>query len=379
MRESPWHRRATPMLVAIGVAAALTSGPAGAADPPWVPPACGGHPTIASSRPSDGGPSATTWYRLDPELDETGTTTRVALSLGRYGVAGTRTLHLPPESFAAGPYGDVVLAGSDDGRTSRLIAIDVVRECAWTIATEADVIRRAVVDPTGLLVHEMRVDRRTRADRGVWARSLDGTGSPTRVLPPIAADGRFGRTFSTELSWSAEGDRLVVQSCGASACRTRVLDPSSGRVRMVDDPDLGEAIGLAGERLVSYEACRGLPCPLVSVDMRSGRRTVLAEDAGTAVVVVTERGPRVVHEVGAGTRPALRTVGVDGVGHGHPRSLPRGVRLVAGPARTGGSAALAPDLVLLAGDGRAPRDRAAAAFVHHVETAETTALQEVTR
>ena len=192
-------------------------------------------------------------------------------------------------------------------------------------------------------------------------------------------DERFGRTFSTELSWSVEGDHLVVQSCGAVACRTRVLDPGSGRVRLIDDPHLGESIGLVGGRLISYADCHGLPCPLVTVDVETGRRTILADDAGTAVLVVTEAGPRIVHEIGAGTRPSLRTVGIDGVEHGRAHPLRADVRLVPGPSRTGANTGLARGWVLLTTDGRPPRDRSAAAFVHHVDTGETVAVQEVTR
>ena len=50
----------------------------------------------------------------------------------------------------------------DDGTTSRVQAVDVASGCAWPIADERDVIRRATIDPAGAFIYEMRVDRVTR-------------------------------------------------------------------------------------------------------------------------------------------------------------------------------------------------------------------------
>ena len=94
--------------------------------------------------------------------------------------------------------------------------------CTWTLATERDVIRRATVDPAGATIYETRVDRTSRADLGVWQRPLDG-GPARRILDPLPADARFGRTFSTEFTWAADGERLAIQSCGEVACRTRII------------------------------------------------------------------------------------------------------------------------------------------------------------
>jgi hypothetical protein len=85
----------------------------------------------------------------------------------------------------------------------------------------------------------------------------------------------------------------------------------------LDAPDLGLLIGLDGYRVVTYGACRGFPCPIVSSDVRSGRRQVLAKEAGPAVVVGTDEGVRVVHEHGTPAGRALRSVLLDG---GMPRT-----------------------------------------------------------
>ena len=150
--------------------------------------------------------------------------------------ARTRALDLDAESFAAGPFGGTTLIGSDDGRRSRLSLVDAARGCAWPLVASRDVIRTATLAPDGTSLFEFRVDRQTRADLGVWRRALDGSAAPARVLAPIAADARFGPTWTTDLVWSEDGGTLAVQSCGEISCRVRILDPRDGGVRLVADP-----------------------------------------------------------------------------------------------------------------------------------------------
>src|SRR2546421_397112 len=141
--------------------------------------------------------------------------------------------------IAAGPSDRVIVVGSDDGRASSLRAFEATSGCAWSIATETDVIRRATVDPAAGLAYEFRVDRATRADLGIWRRPLAG-GPATRVIDPLAADDRYGPTFSTELSWSVPRDVLVAQSCGITSCRTRLLDTLNGHFQSIEVADQGE-------------------------------------------------------------------------------------------------------------------------------------------
>src|SRR5262249_61392381 len=87
------------------------------------------------------------WYRLDPVLDRDGSSRaqRLIVGLGgrRFGIAS----ELVNESFVAGPFGHLLLVGTDDGAVSRPGADDRATDLAWPIATERDVIRRATVDP----------------------------------------------------------------------------------------------------------------------------------------------------------------------------------------------------------------------------------------
>lgn len=371
MVESRWFRRAGPAIAALAAVVVIASSTLGAPARTWVPEACLRAPRVGSL-------AAGAWYRLDPVL-EAGSRVGQRLAVGRAGERGARQLDLDAESFAAGPVGGTILVGTDDGRRSRLSLLDVSRACAWPVAESVDVIRTATLAPDGATLFEHRVDRRTRADLGLWQRPLDGSGPPSRVLPPIVADARFGQTWLTDLVWSDDGRSLAVQSCGEVACRVRVLDPVVGDVRLISDPHLGDLVGVAGDRLVAHGACRGLPCPLVSVDLRDGSTTVLDHAAGQAVLSRdTDGRPVVIHEVGA-AGPTLRVVSVDGQ---HPEALDGdadGRRLVAGPARSGGAAETAPGWILFGPDGRLPVDGAVRPVLRHVPDGRTVPFDEVSR
>ncbi len=48
--------------------------------------------------------------------------------------------------------------------------------------------------------------------------------------------------------------------------------------------DIGAGLGTVGGSLIARAACAGLPCPVVSVDLASGRRTTLAAGAFAAAI-----------------------------------------------------------------------------------------------
>ena len=210
----------------------------------------------------------------------------------RSGVGGGRAepvADLPAESFASGPFGRIVLVGSDDGSSSRLVAYDVAGACAWTLATERRVIRRATVDPAGATIYETRVDRASRADLGVWQRRLDG--GPAGTDPRAAAATlRFGRTFSTEFTWAADGERLAVQACGEVACRTRIIDPGRLAAGDLDAARSRRAGRVDGDRAVTYARLSRLAVSDRLVDVRTGTRLTLDANGGPAVVAPDTRG-----------------------------------------------------------------------------------------
>ena len=371
MVESRWFRRAGPAVAALGAIALIASTTLGAPERPWQPEAC---PGVAHA----GAPAPGTWYRIDPVL-QAGARAGQRLVIGAAGDRETRALGLDPESFAAGPVGGMILVGTDDGTRSRLSLVDAVRACAWALDGSTDVVRTATLAPDGAMIFEARVDRRTRSDLGIWRRPLDGSAPPARVLPAVAADDRFGPTWLTGFTWSEDGRSLAVQSCGELACRVRIVDLGGGGVRLVADPAMGDVVGLSGDRLVAHGACRGLPCPLLSVDLTDGATVVLDHGAGQAVLSRDGQGRSVVvHEVGAAGH-ALRSIGLDG----HDARIlaidPDGRRLVAGPARSASAAEHAPGWILLARDGRLPIDGSSRSVLRHIPDGTTVPLDEVSR
>jgi hypothetical protein len=287
MAEVRWFRRAGPGVAALGAVLLVASTTTGAHAPRWQPALCAGPARIGP------GPIGA-WYRLDPTVVD-GARTGQRLSIGVAGTTSVRGLDLDAESFAAGPFSGTVLLGTDDGTSSRLSLLDVVGGCAWPIDRSDDVIRRATITPDGGTLVEFRVDRRSRADLGVWRRRrLARPGPEVRLLPPIDPDIRFGPTWLTELSWSDDGSLLAVQSCGEVACRVRWVDVVSGATGHVADPSLGDMVVLTQRLLVAHGACRGLPCPIRSVDLQTGSSNTLVAAAGQATAIRDGETTRVV-------------------------------------------------------------------------------------
>ncbi len=375
MVERRWPRRAAPLVLAAGLAALAGAGGVTADEQPWDPPPCapsGAGRSIDAAGIGAGGP----WFRLDGRLDDQLALAGQTLAVGLADGSNVRSLTLAAESFAAGPFGAVIVAGSDDGTVSAVRAVDVAAGCATTLATERSVIRRATIDPTGSALYEFRVDRRSRADLGVWRRPLDRSSAPVRVLGPLPADERFGPTFTTELTWSVDGTRLVVTSCGDLACRARLLDVASGAVAVVQEPGIGEVIGATGDALVAYEPCHGLPCDLVAISVATGELTTLAEASGLAVLVGTSRGPRIVHETA--TAPNLRVIGVDGR---ERAQLPAGdeLRLVPSAPRAGAGVTVPAGSVALAEDGHAVGPDGDGTELRDITSGRRVSIQEVIR
>ena len=165
----------------------------------------------------------------------------------------------PAESFAAGPFGRVVLVGADDGVR---VAPPCARRrggCAWAIADERR--RHPARDdrPAGHARSTRCGSTARRAPTSVSGCARSTAASARQVLaaarrPTIGSVGRS----STEFTWDLAGDRLAVQSCGEVACRTRVLDPDGGPTATLDEPDLGLA---RRSRRGPARDLRGLPRP----------------------------------------------------------------------------------------------------------------------
>lgn len=381
MRSHRWRETLGPPLLATLVTAALVAptvaGPARRAVPtvvnaPVAPdalPSCRGGADRGRPAAGTGG-----WYRLDPVVDASGVLTGQRLVLGRIGARGMTALQLHVESFASGPSAGRVIVGNDDGRRSTVRIVDLGRRCARLVFEGSTLVRRAVLDRGGDGLVEFRLDRRTRADLGVWLRPLDGS-TPIRLLEPLPPIDRIGRVFSTELAWSPDGSRLVVTSCGEAACVARILDRQTRAVELVDDRHVGEVLGVVGDTLVAYAGCPSLPCAIVARDLSSGRTRTIGAIAGLATLAEAGGEAVVAFEDYAGGG-SVRVVRLDG--HRLRTIRIDGPRLVPAPHRAGASLELPRGVVALAPGGRPSNGPEPASFVNLADGRRLTA-EEVVR
>lgn len=216
-----------------------------------------------------------------PQLTARGELTGQLLSV-ETDAGSVARVSLPAESFVGNPFGDALVYTSftpADGSAVHLI--DLSSGCETKITRSAEIVRSALLDPSGSAVYVHSVTREQRLDNGV-ERIDNSTGQGTLVVPPLPPSDTFGPIFGTQLAWSLDGSALAVQSCGFEACLTRVLDIGSGALATFDVPGQGALIGLTVEHLVTYAACAGLPCAVLSTDLPSGSSTVLADEAWSA-------------------------------------------------------------------------------------------------
>jgi hypothetical protein len=359
MSEGRWRLALGPVLGALGVGLLLGSAALDATG------AVGEGAEVSPQVPGCGSPASgsTAWFQLSERSDQRGALSGYDL---RYGSLAENTpvhsLVLPPESHAAGPFGGVVLYGTDDGRHSEVRLAVAATGCSARVAQSEDVIRRSTIGRAGTSVYFHLVDRATRNDLGIWRQTAGTQPSTVRVLPPLlsaqtGSGDSLGTVFSTEFAWDAEGASLAVQSCGATRCETRVLDTIGGQVHSYAAPDQGEMLGLTDESVVSYRACRGLPCPIAATDRSTGRVRDIATGEG-AVLADPANGGLLLFERPVASGYELAALGIrSGTSRTVYRTAEADVRLLAQTSRSlagvsvrRGWAVLAPPQGLASGD-----------------------------
>jgi hypothetical protein len=216
-------------------------------------------------------------------------------------LAGRAQLTLPVDSFIGQPVGDALVYTTSVVGHSEIHVVDLDSGCDTVVARPAGVARSAVLDPGGLAVYVHSVTFPGRTDAGVTRYALDGSNAQ-QVVPNLPDDARFGLTFATQLGWSSDGGALFAQSCGAAACRTRLMNIASGAITMFDGEGQGPIIGVSGGHLVTYGACDGLPCSVLSIDRSSGTTRTLVDEGWSTTFVPAASGCAIVRiETAAGT------------------------------------------------------------------------------
>ena len=189
------------------------------------------------------------------------------------------SLALPVESSVAPVAGSLVIYTRNTPQTgSEVHAVNLDTGCDTRLASPAEIVRGAVLDPSATALYVHSVTRNGRQDAGITRVDL-ASGVVTQVVAPLPPSNEFGPTFGTGLHWSVDGKTLAVQSCGISSCRTRVLDVAGSKVATYDVAGQGEFIGLTVEHLVTFGDFAGQPGPVLSTDLDSGAVVVLADEA----------------------------------------------------------------------------------------------------
>lgn len=339
-----------PLAIGLLVAAGLVL-LAGLIDP-------GGRATTARVAPSGAAPpgcgpdafAGARWWRLVPVTGPTGGLAGWTLRLGARD-GHVSSLPLPAESFVGGPVGGVVVVAADDGRSSSIRRLGS-EGCRDEIAEVLDVVRAVAPDPTGRRLAIHLVDRASRADHGV--RVIDATSGAELATvaapePSSLAGAGLERPWRTLLSWDRSGERLAIASCEPGGCLTRVADAASGRV-VAEVSGTADPVVLDGDRLVAWDRCLGLPCPLLAVDLGDGQRTALASEA----LAATSVGPGRIALTSAERPDRVRVVRLDGRTATVLAPILVGRTLWSGPTRSGAGVELPDGWFPLASEGRDP-------------------------
>jgi hypothetical protein len=279
--------------------------PAASAAPPTPPPAPVDarttEPSVAPCTPLRGAPLASageaTRVTVKAVMSDRGEQTGRRLSLqARRGFEVSVTL--PADSFVAQPSGDWVVYGAAGRRHSEIRAIDLDTGCDVHLARIAGVARAAVLDPDGTTLYVHAVDARSRRDLGVSRIDL-ASGAATDALPAFEPPDGFGPVFATSLSSATDGAALAVQSCGAAACQTRVLDVASGDVSEYRTAH-GALVGLTAQALIAFAAGHERPAALLSIDRATGAGDAIAADVYDAELANVDGDPVLRYETAAG-------------------------------------------------------------------------------
>lgn len=342
-----------PLVVAVAAVSAISLRAlrAGAASP--LPPrsveVCPSLPPNAPANDRIAVPGA--WWRTDPLLDGAGVLEGWTLRVGAPGATDAE-LRVPAETTVTGPIAGRVVVASEagPGETGSVVRIvDAIRGCATEFGLEDRIARRAVADPAGDGVLAHLLEPGSRRDLGVWRIEVDGEVGE-RVVEPLPDTIReaagMDRVWTTDLRLDASGRRLAVQSCHPVGCVTRIVDLGSGDVAVLAGEGQGPIVGFAGDLLVAWGSCSGLPCPVAAWNLAGAPSRILAPEAAGAALTADGRQLVVVRSDAGNDRPlaaidissgAIRPIGARG-----PDALPLSgaAGMVAGLETTGARVAI---------------------------------------
>jgi hypothetical protein len=197
-------------------------------------------------------------------------------------------MQLGTESMARGPVGGLLIVTNDDGRASEVRLVDIAKGCSWLVHRDANVVRSAIFDAASGTAYAHLVQRETRKDLGVFQLSGgDPDAAIQQVAEALAPQADLGPIWATELRLNADGTALAVQSCSDQGCLTRVvaLGGFGKPITIVRGQGQGSIIGFAGDRIVTWGFCAGMPCPLQSWAAGQGPKTLAERAVGAGLTL----------------------------------------------------------------------------------------------
>jgi hypothetical protein len=296
MRKRLWPILLGPPMLLAAATIAVSRPPdntaAGIAEPLRSVSAC----ALADAIAGTGGGRPGSWWKAVERLDANGTLIGRSLFVGR-GATTSATEELPVESSVSGPTDGLIVVVADDGRQSTIRLVSAAAGCGVVIAHTASVVRTAIVDRRNGSVLAHLVDRASRADLGTSRFSLgrDGVEHTELVAPALGQLAKhIGVVWGTDLRLDQGGGRLAVQSCTDLGCLSRIVDLAHPQATpiVLRDPQQGPMLGFAGSDLVTWAACPGKPCGIVSWNPSTGTKTTLV--AGASAGALTADGRRLV-------------------------------------------------------------------------------------
>lgn len=202
-----------------------------------------------------------------------------------------------------------VAFGYFDGGRLRVESVDADSGESKVIFESERPVHNAVVSRDRSTLYAVLLDTLARTEAGVWAFDLaSGDTEGQMLLPATRFDPEKGGLIE-ELYLTPDGSSLVVRDCYRE-CRVRVVDLANRKVRTLAQklPAGTSAYGVTNQKIVFDANCE-LPCPLLALDLGTGRQSPVGWECSTATIIDSNEGPLVVSNGHADScRGGLRVV-----------------------------------------------------------------------
>lgn len=202
-----------------------------------------------------------------------------------------------------GPFDGHFLRVSFEGGRSTVSELTLTGGTPRRVYTADGAFLAATMSPDGEWIYVSRSDADLKEDVGIWRIGADG-GEAVRILAPDADRPASPGQRGSLLTWTPDGNLLVVQHCRGDSgddCTWSLVEGETGEVvrDVVPDQPAGLMVGIANDRLLAGRNCNGLSCTSNLVAFANGRLTSADGSGQRETLVESEVGPILLHDSGA--------------------------------------------------------------------------------